>query len=126
MSKWYGSLTNRIMENNSISDVKVGDGATLISYSDRHAGTVVEMFTKGKAQYVTVQEDNAERIDDNGMSESQEYKFTPNPQGATHTFKLLPGRPWKQVRKNDKGRFVFYDGYGLRLGHRSEYYDFSF
>ena len=126
MSRWYGNLNNRLMENNAFSKVKVGDGATLTSYSDRTAGTVIEMFEQGKAKYVVIQEDTAIRTDDRGMSESQEYKFEKNPKGNISTFKLLPGKPWRQVIKNTKGRYIISEGYGLSLGHRSEYYDYSF
>lgn len=59
----------------------VGEGATLLGASDRHAGTVVELV-KNKAGQITGfywQEDDAERIDANGMSETQEYAYTRMP-----------------------------------------------
>src|SRR5674476_260367 len=40
--KFYGSLTNRLLENcNNTIGVSVGMGATIISYSDRLAATVI-------------------------------------------------------------------------------------
>lgn len=43
--KWYGSLNNRLEENNMYCDeIKVGTGMTRYSWSDRHAYEVVEVI----------------------------------------------------------------------------------
>ncbi len=42
--KWYGSLENRLMENQQfVKEIKVGDGATEYYYSDSHAYEVVDV-----------------------------------------------------------------------------------
>ena len=51
----------------------IGMPATLVYFSDREPGTVVDMSPSGKTIYV--QEDNAIRTDNNGMSEIQEYEY---------------------------------------------------
>ena len=44
MSKWYGSLNNRLEENHQFCDeIKVGTGMTEYLWSDRHAYEVVEV-----------------------------------------------------------------------------------
>lgn len=97
--------------------MKVGDGATVIYYSDRKAGTIIEISKDGKV--VKVQEDKAIRIDNNGMSDCQVYEYERDPQGYIHTFK-----------KNRRGQFTNNGkvDYGaiLGIGFREEYYDYSF
>ena len=45
MSKWYGSLTNRLDEGHTFTDeIKVGTGVTEMCYSDRHPYEVVEVI----------------------------------------------------------------------------------
>jgi hypothetical protein len=128
MSKrWYGSLTNRLMESPTTIKAEIGMGATLTSYTDRTAGTVVEVFTKNGKTFVVVQEDNAERTDDNGMSESQEYAYTPNPNGSKHTYRQEENGQYVGVKFNEKTkRWAKTDGLGLCLGHRDEHYDYNF
>lgn len=97
----------------------VGGPATLLMFTDRHAFTVVgiEYFKsgprKGEVRLIKATQDRAKRIDKNGMSESQEYEYTTNPDA-----------PIKVFRATKKG-FVG-DGGRLVTGHRDEYYDFSF
>ena len=112
----FGSLTNRIAECIPPPNPQVGMGATILMYSDRHAATVVAV--KGKSVFVV--EDIATRTDKNGMSETQEYSYAPNPNGPTEEFTL---------RKN--GTYVkaggsMRTGTILRIGERDAYHDFSF
>ena len=45
MTKWYGSLENRLEENKMFCDeIKVGTGVTEYSWSDRHAYEVIEVI----------------------------------------------------------------------------------
>lgn len=98
--------------------IKVGDGATIVYYSDREPATIIEI---GK-NYIKVQEDKATRIDDCGISDVQDYKIERDPNGKIHTF--------KRTRKNrnvftNNGKY--YDwGTKLSFGGRIKYYDFSF
>lgn len=89
---------------------EIGMGATVLFHTDRKAATVIA-FTKCT---VTVQFDKATRTDNNGMSDSQEYTYERDLAGNKLTF-------WKNAR-GCYGK----PGIGLDLGHRSEYYDFSF
>jgi hypothetical protein len=125
--KFYGSLTNRLMENSRYIPV-VGMAATMTSYSDRHAGTVIEVIGKGSAIIVKVRQDNAKRIDNNGMSDSQEYEYSPNPDGSIEIFKSSSiGKPFTNVRVNPvTGRLVKAERCGLSLGVRDEHFDFCF
>ena len=125
----YGSLINRLQERMVVGAPApfVGMGVTMTSYSDRHAGTIIEVKKVGKGVLITVQADDSKRIDNNGISESQEYQFTPNPQGAIYYYKQKePNTRWTHVYKNpETGRYKQSTG-GLYLGERDEYYDFSF
>lgn len=105
----------------------VGMGATTLGWTDRHAATVIDVFMVGKAQFVTVQQDDAKRSDNNGMSEAQDYEYMPNPYGRTDTFRFSQSGKWDHVIKNaETGRWKKTDGLGLRIGERDKYHDFSF
>ena len=122
-----GSLVNHIYSRSAGATPEVGIGATMLSWSDRHAGTVIEVFTKGAYEYVTIQADNYKRIDNNGYSESQSYEYTPNPEGPLSYFRRKSDQhQWQGVYINpETGKFNKGLG-GLILGEREEYYDFSF
>jgi hypothetical protein len=124
-----GSLTNHLYSRmiKGQPEPVVGMGATLLSWTDREAATIVEVSkTKGGAWLITVQEDDAKRIDKNGLSESQDYKYTPNPAAPKRMFRFDEGKGWREVRANGKGRLVLTGGAGLRIGERDKYHDFSF
>lgn len=122
-----GNLINHLYSRmtNGQPTPEVGMGATLLGGRDRHAATIVEVFSKGKFQYVKVQMDTAKRIDSNGMSESQTYEFSRNPHGPVSTFRFRNGM-WEHVYLNINNRYVVDKTEGLRIGERSEFYDFSF
>ena len=101
-------------------EVKVGDGATMLYYSDRHACTIIEIADNGS--YIKVQKDKATRIDNNGMSECQDYEFERDPKGAVYTFKRT--RKDKSVYTGN-GKYCDWD-VKLSFGARIEYYDYSF
>lgn len=88
----------------------VGDGATVKFYSDRHAATVIKITPKE----IHLQQDNAKRTDNRGMSDWQEYEYTPNPEGRIYVVKLgKKGWRCKEAR-------------ALGLTYRDEHYDYSF
>lgn len=123
----YGSFQNQIMANTvSGSKIEVGMGATILMWSDRHAATVIEW--DGKT--IVVQSDIAKRVDRNGMSELQDYAYEPDPNGAKYTFKLDRAGGWRAMESDPvTGRPKMAakgGGYGLQLGHRNHYHDFSF
>lgn len=120
-----GSLTNHLRSRmvNGQPEPVVGMGATLLHWTDRTACTVVGWDGK----ILTVQGDNAKRVDSNGMSECQDYEYTPNPNGGLSYFKKTKSGFWVGVRKNpETGRWVQSRGAGLTLGVRMQYHDFSF
>lgn len=118
-----GSLMNYLESQTASGEfsaaIAVGDGATEFCWSDRHAWTVVAVTEPRKdgRRTVTVQQDRATRVDRNGMSESQRYRFEPNPDGPTAEVTWQRGA-WH--RKGDPRGNVF------RFGHREEYHDYSF
>ena len=97
----------------------VGMPCTIQIGSDRYAATVV--FVSSKGTKIVVREDTAIRTDDNGMSESQTYRFEPNPAGQEHDF-FRPRLPQEHPGLMVWGR----QGKALVLGERSAYHDYSF
>lgn len=67
-----GSLFNHLMSNNSVQP-EVGKGGTMLHYSDRDAFEVLSVSED--KQSCTIQMYKHERIDDNGMSDCQTYKY---------------------------------------------------
>ena len=76
-----GGFFNQLMSHNSSVPV-VGEGATELLYSDRHAYEVLEVNEKEKS--CTIQRYAPKRIDNLGMSDSQAYEY-----------KELTGTPFK-------------------------------
>ena len=111
----YGSLQNRIMDGSKSPEPVNGMGCTEIQYSDRTAYTVVKVLSPKK---ILVREDNAERTDSNGMSESQTYRFTQNRSNPKIT--LVKNRRGQWKMRGHPGGNVFI------LGIRMKYYDYSF
>lgn len=105
----------------------VGMGATILRWSDRSPATIVEVGVFRKMPMIVVQDDNAKRIDKNGMSECQEYEYSPAPNGAKTRF-AFDGLRWRQLYERD-GKVKMMpkgDGNGLAIGYRQKYHDFSF
>jgi hypothetical protein len=112
-----GSLVNHLYSRTIPSDEPViGMAATILGWTDRHPGTVVEIKRTAKTATIFVQADHAKRVDDNGMSEAQEYVYSRNPNGPIYTFRRQPNGSWRE-----KGK-----GSCCILGRREMYYDFSF
>lgn len=94
----------------------VGDGATMCLASDRYAGTIVGKSASGKT--LDWQQDRAIRIDTNGISEIQEYRYERMPNVQIRKFTL---------RKN--GRYIERGGSlhsAFLVPGRREYYDPSY
>ena len=108
----YGSLQNLMMSNNKPQTPKVGDGATILCYTDRRPATVVYVSANGKT--IHLQEDNAKRVDSNGMSECQDYEFTADPTAPV------------QVARLTKKGYKIVKGSNVLVGERMCYHDFSF
>lgn len=116
----YGSLINQIAATGVDPDVIVGDGATVLYWSDRQAATIVQVDRfksgqrKGEVSGVWVTYDKATRVDRNGMSDDQSYEYETQSDGERVLFK----------RRKD-GRYRNAGGAVLRIGTRDHYYDFS-
>lgn len=110
-----GSLINRLAERSKQKQPTVGDGATILMYSDRHAATIIEVGSK----HVVIQEDIAIRTDGHGMSDSQSYDYERCPTAPKDIFTLRKNGRWVRKGESQKGTC-------LLIGHRDHYYDYSF
>lgn len=126
-----GSLVNHLFSRatNGQTRPHVGMGATVLSWTDRHAATIVSVRTLNYKRWtvvVGVQEDDARRVDSNGMSESQEYVYSPRPDAPVRYWACAANGRWDSVRMNERGRLVKAGSGGLVIGRRETYHDFSF
>jgi hypothetical protein len=115
----YGSLFNEMMASSEQPVPSVGDGATMLRWTDRHAATVIAVSGDGKT--VTVQRDRAMRTDDNGMSESQTYHYAPDSLGETAVYTRRSNGRYVQQDLTDREHRA-----ALVIGVRAEYRDYSF
>ena len=120
-----GSLVNHLYSRMTVGapEPTVGMGVTMLSWTDRDAGTIVEV--NDKKRYIAVTEDSKVRIDNNGISESQEYEYTAVMDGYRNYYRKDRKGQWRRCYFNNNGRLVFGTG-GLIIGRRESYYDFSF
>lgn len=109
-----GSLINRIGERSKQPNPEIGMGITIYSYSDRSAGTIIEISKSGKS--FVFQYDEAIRIDSNGMSDVQDYDYKRKPESKRFRAYKSKNGQWK-IRK---------DGRVVGLGYRNFYHDYSF
>ena len=110
-----GSLHNLIADRASNgNDAVVGGGATIVSWTDRKAATIIEVSKTGHR--VTVQEDKAIRTDGNGMSDAQTYRFERDTNGSTYV----------ATRRKDGSYRLKGGDTRILLGVRDHYYDYSF
>ena len=108
-----GSLVNYLANQSAPSAIpKVGDGATLIMYSDRSPYTIVEVSKSGKR--IGVQPDDARRVDENGYSEIQEYVYTRRPETAVQYYSRRKDGSYRAVGESMQGC-------RLMIGHREKY-----
>lgn len=122
-----GSVVNHVLSRAVIGQPKPneGMGCTILSWTDRYPATVIHV--NGMENLIYVQQDRAKRTDSNGMSECQQYEYTRDLNGRVFTFRKNKNGMWDEVQINQKtGRFNKTNGYGLRLGDREKYHDFSF
>lgn len=101
----YGSLINHVAA--PAANFSVGDGATIVGWSDRYAYTVIAVSPSGKT--VTLQRDIAVRADCNGMSDAQNYDYIANPDGEVRVARLGKRGFTSQNQKVIPGRHEYYD-----------------
>lgn len=76
MSKWYGSLQNRLEEDKQFTPtIEVGTGMTEYGWSDRHAYEVIEVKDQ---KHVTVREYDHKHVGDGQMDNSWELISNPD------------------------------------------------
>jgi hypothetical protein len=96
--KWYGSAQNRISAECEMPKPEVGMGVTELLWSDREPYEVIEVISEKK---IRIRELTEERIDNNGISEHQEYRLSPNPDGEVKTLVLRNGK-WRDLVKEER------------------------
>ena len=76
MEMMQGGFYNRMNEGQQYGELHVGMGATEMCYSDREPYTVQKVISDKR---VVVTADKYERIDGNGASDMQEYRYESTP-----------------------------------------------
>ena len=126
--KLYGSLINRLSENQNYGDeIKVGTYATEYLWSDRNAHEVIEVINQN---HLKIRRLRAIRTDDNGMSECQDYRFESDTNGYVQELKRRKNGGWNVVRTyvdaDGKKHTRAVEKINISFGVADEYYDFSF
>lgn len=101
------------MDNDVMIPTQIGEGVTVSIGSDAYPYTIIDISPSGKTIYL--QEDRVERIDSNGISEVQEYKYFRNSEGKEIKASMRKNGGWKTT-----------DNCKVSIGVRRRYYDFSF
>ncbi|MBI1213577.1 MAG: hypothetical protein GC190_19135 [Alphaproteobacteria bacterium] len=113
----YGNLINRITEHTT-GVPTVGMGATACAFTDRYAGTIIEIISPSRIKW---REDKATRTNENGTSDvGQRYTYEADPDGRIIIFTKRRNGVWREA---GIGRGC---GLGLRLDARDKFHDFSF
>lgn len=122
-----GSLINHVLSRYNASPV-VGCGATFLGWTDRSPATVVEVFTRGAFEYIGLKADDYKRIDNNGMSENQEYVYMPNNENPTVYYRRKVGTAkWAGCYQDkETGRWKNSGSGSIVVGQRERYYDYCF
>jgi hypothetical protein len=125
-----GNLISQILVDscNGVMEINVGDGATVCSYTDRSAGTIIKVWEHRGKQFFTVQLDIATRTDSNGMSDVQSYSYQADPNGVSYTYRYNAKKgKWEGVMQNtDSNRWVVCGPGNIIIGTRRHYHDYSF
>lgn len=101
----------------------IGMGATILGWTDRYAGTVIEV----SQDRITIQEDHSTRTDKNGDSSDQVYVYSKNDKGLLHHFGRRGGSWVHVIHKESSGTWQRKEGgYDLLLGKRDHFFDFSY
>lgn len=116
-----GSFFNYLMAN-SMSIPEVGKGATILHWTDRSAYFVNEVSSDGKE--VVIERAKAVRTDNEGMSESQSYKYERDVDVEPETLRFTYGK-WRRVYTNWEGKRET-SPVNIIFGTMREYYDYSF
>jgi hypothetical protein len=125
LGKETGSLVNYIYGNSTIGDVKIGDPATLTSWSDRSAATVTDVFAYGKYDYISVTKDISKVVGGTGYGD-EVYEYSRDPNGYEETFRVVDGKLISVYKNTVTGRWIKRNSGGCFVGRRDSYRDPSF
>ena len=116
-----GSMINSIYGASRSPTPEVGMGVTVLYWTDRGAATVNEVVNE---KTIRVVGDKSIRIDSNGMSDAQNYRYERGERygipGAGVVYTLRKNGRW--VRRGD----TMNGGQSIALGYRDTYHDYSF
>ncbi|MCM1556908.1 MAG: hypothetical protein NC087_05170 [Anaeroplasma bactoclasticum] len=102
MTKWYGSLDNRLEEGKMFVDkIEVGTGVTKYSYSDRYPYEVTKVINQ---KHIFIRGMEYKRIDNNGMSDAQSYEYISQPKNFEIELVLRNG-VWYRVVPYSKAKW---------------------
>lgn len=120
-----GNLINHI-ESLAVGqpEPEVDMGATILHWTDRTPGTIIEVFKVGAMTYITVQDDDYKVVKGSMQDGTAEYEFSQNPNAAQGSFRREESGQWTPVRKDmATGLWNKVDGSGVRIGAREMYRD---
>jgi hypothetical protein len=112
-----GSLINVIHDRTRDATPEVGMGVTFLYWTDRGAGTIVEVLNE---RTIVVKGDTAIRIDKGGMTDAQDYRYEHATSPGSSTFTLRKNGRWVKRGQDQK------NGQRIAVGYRDAYYDYSF
>ncbi len=131
-----GSLINHLHSRGVIGEPapKVGQGATLLGWTDRYAATIVSVTEIGGSKLwlyeIEVTRDNTTVVSGSSHDGSAAYSFTSNYAGHREIFRKNKKTGFWEAAYRDsntlKLRKVSGGGKGIRIGERDEYRDPSF
>lgn len=76
MSKWYGSIENRLDEGKQFEEIKIGTGVTEMCWSDRYPYEVVEIIDD---KHILIRACDHKIISGSAEDGSAEYEYTLRP-----------------------------------------------
>ena len=124
--KWYGSIENRLEENRQfVPMIKVGQGVTEYSWSDRYAYEVVAVKDQ---KHITIREYD-HKLEDGTDWYEQRWVLISNPSKPT-TDLTKRGKYWYEVAhwfdKENNKQHKTYIRRNISIGHADYYRDPSF
>lgn len=127
MSRWYGSLENRLEENRMfVNEIKVGTGMTEYSWSDRYPYEVVAVKDQ---KHVTVRPMRHKHDDSKEMYMGhQDWILSSDPSASTMDL-VKRGNYWYRVYgwTDDDGKaHKGYDRKNVSFGRAEYHYDWEF
>lgn len=124
--KWYGSLTNRVEENQKfVKEITVGEGVTEYLWSDRKPYEVTKVIDQ---THIFIRPMDYKRTDNNGMSECQDYEYFSNESYKEIELKFKYNHWYRVERWTDpdgKKRWKS-EKMNISIGVMERYYDYSF